>query len=322
MTKRRPPRTRRAAPARSAGAPAPLPDYGGLVTGLSDLLDSALRKSARAVNSILTTTYWEIGRRIVEYEQAGKARAEYGSALLTRLSRDLCAAFGRGFSLRNLKNMRALYTGWEIRQTPCGESEVRAIRQTPSAELGEAQPADICGDADPSPIRQGRLRPGDPWISEPTFPLSWSHYIQLMSVPNPNARAFYEAEAIRGGWSVRQLGRQIAAQVSERTSRSKQPEAMLAQARMSLAKNEVRPEDEVRLELGSDFHFRRPPEAHPRGRFVIPNRSRPLSPHSSLPRARGSQDRRLHPRRRGREVRDRRDPSAGVRVEVPYRPAG
>ena len=63
----------------------PSRSYGGLLTGISDLLDQARRTSARTVNNILTATYWEIGRRIVEYEQGGKARAEYGEELLERL---------------------------------------------------------------------------------------------------------------------------------------------------------------------------------------------------------------------------------------------
>ena len=78
--------------------PRPEPDYGSLVTGISDLLEHARRMSARSVNSILTATYWEIGRRIVEFEQGGKARAEYGEELLKRLGSDLTATHGRGFS--------------------------------------------------------------------------------------------------------------------------------------------------------------------------------------------------------------------------------
>ena len=79
----------------------PEPDYGDLVTGISDLLEHARRMSARSVNSILTATYWEIGRRIVEYEQGGKARAEYGEGLWKRLAADLTAKHGRGFSKSN-----------------------------------------------------------------------------------------------------------------------------------------------------------------------------------------------------------------------------
>jgi hypothetical protein len=64
-------------------------EYGGLVTGIADLLEQARRGAARAVNSILTATYWEVGRRIVEFEQGGKGKAEYGQALLLRLGSDL-----------------------------------------------------------------------------------------------------------------------------------------------------------------------------------------------------------------------------------------
>ena len=96
----------------------PEPDYGPLLIGISELLDQARRMSARTVNNILTATYWEIGRRIVEYEQRGKARAEYGEATLAELSQDLTAKHGRGFSKRNLEQMRAFYLGWESAQTP------------------------------------------------------------------------------------------------------------------------------------------------------------------------------------------------------------
>ncbi|MBI4354328.1 MAG: hypothetical protein HY595_03745, partial [Candidatus Omnitrophica bacterium] len=118
------------------------------------------------VNAIITATYWEIGRRIVEYEQSGKKRAEYGEALLKRLSSDLTSKFGRGFSERNLEQMRLFYLGWPISQTVSAKSQ-------------------------PAPA--------------PRFPLSWSHYVRLLSVEDPQARAFYEREALRGGWSIRQL---------------------------------------------------------------------------------------------------------------------
>lgn len=99
--------------------------YGGLVSGISDLLEQACRGAARAVNNILTTTYWEIGRRIVEFEQGGKARAEYGDALLVCLAGDLTAQYGRGFSKSNLFLMRGFFLGWEIFQTPSGIWQAR-----------------------------------------------------------------------------------------------------------------------------------------------------------------------------------------------------
>ena len=100
--------------------------YRGLLSGLSTLLEDARRGVARAANSILTTTYWEIGRQIVAFEQGGKARAEYGEALLHRLADDLTAAHGQGFSERNLRQMRTFYRGWEIWQTPSAELRARA----------------------------------------------------------------------------------------------------------------------------------------------------------------------------------------------------
>ena len=93
-------------------------EYNRLVSGISGLLEEARHSAVRAVNSLLTATYWEVGRRIVEFEQGGRARAEYGKALLQRLGRDLTARFGRGFSDRNLLKMRTFYIGWEISPTP------------------------------------------------------------------------------------------------------------------------------------------------------------------------------------------------------------
>jgi hypothetical protein len=84
-------------------------DYAGLVGGISELLDAARRASARAVNAFMTASYWEIGRRIVEFEQGGKGRAEYGLGLLKRLAKDLTVRGSRGFSVDNLENMRLFY---------------------------------------------------------------------------------------------------------------------------------------------------------------------------------------------------------------------
>jgi hypothetical protein len=73
-------------------------EYGSLVGDITKLLEHSRRASARSVNAIMTATYWEIGRRIVEFEQKGEKRAEYGKAIIERLSSDLSSKFGRGFS--------------------------------------------------------------------------------------------------------------------------------------------------------------------------------------------------------------------------------
>jgi predicted nuclease of restriction endonuclease-like (RecB) superfamily len=244
----------------------PVADYGSLLTGISDLLEHARRMSVRSVNSILTATYWEIGRRIVEYDQGGKVRAEYGEGVLQNLARDLTARHGRGFSERNLRQMRAFYLGWEVFQPASGESEARVrggqeappgqIWQTPSAkspqdEGGASDGTDAGKRQTPSAesllalvVRQsgGMATAAYPGV----FPLSWSHYVQLMSVTTAPARAFYEAEAIRGGWSVRQLDRQISTQFYERTSHSKRQAAMLVKGQKPLPKDEVTVQDELR----------------------------------------------------------------------------
>jgi predicted nuclease of restriction endonuclease-like (RecB) superfamily len=198
--------------------------YGRLVASISALLEQARQAAARAVNRLLPPTYWEIGRRIVEHEQGGKARAEYGEALLINLARDLMARYGRGFSKSNIFLMRAFYLGWEIFQTPSGILEARAKCLAPSgiSHTGNQLTAPLSAEA---------------------FPLSWSQYVRLMSVERPQARAFYEAEAIRGDWSVRQLDRQISTQFYERTAQAKRPFILRASG------NKPHPESQIPLDM-------------------------------------------------------------------------
>ena len=118
----------------------PASGYSALVSDISGLLEQARRTAARSVNSILTATYWEIGRRIVEYEQKGQERAPYGERLLAQLSHDLAASYGRGFSERNIEQMRAFYLGWEISQTPSAKFEARAKLQTLSGTSAAKKP--------------------------------------------------------------------------------------------------------------------------------------------------------------------------------------
>ncbi len=101
-------------------------EYGQLVADLSTLLEQARRRTVRTVNAMMTTVYWEMGRRIVEFEQAGKRRAAYGQELLERLSEDLTKQFGRGFSRYNLARFRDFYLAFppeRIRATLSRESQ-------------------------------------------------------------------------------------------------------------------------------------------------------------------------------------------------------
>ena len=109
---------------------------------VTDAIEKARSVAARSVNAVMTITYWHVGRRVVEQEQQGAARAGYGEQLLKRLSLDLSKRFGRGFSQRNLEQMQAFYLGWPISQaasartlqSPKTESESH-ISQTVSAKL-------------------------------------------------------------------------------------------------------------------------------------------------------------------------------------------
>jgi hypothetical protein len=95
--------------------------YVDVRSGIVELLNAARLTAARNVNALMTASYWEIGRRIVEAEQKGKRRAGYGEQLIQRLSADLTQQFGRGFSARNLEQMRQFYPTWAIPQTVSAE---------------------------------------------------------------------------------------------------------------------------------------------------------------------------------------------------------
>lgn len=198
--------------------------YPTLLTGIGALLEESRRSVVRAANCFMTATYWEIGRRIVKFEQGGKKRAEYGEELLLRLADDLTERHGKGFGWRNLASMKLFYLGYpEILQTPSakllgsGETEklqtVSAKSVPPiSATLSRKSPADSLSLLQALAAR---------------FPLPWSHYVKLLTVKDAAARGFYEEEALRGGWSVRQLDRQIDSLFYERTLLSKNKASML-----------------------------------------------------------------------------------------------
>jgi len=157
-------------------------NYTHLINSIGELLESARRHVARTINTILVKTYWEIGKRIVEYEQKGEKRADYGEGLLKRLSRDLRKRYGKGFSRSNLQYMRLLYIKYPRCQTLSGK-------------------------------------------------LSWSHYVELLSISDDLARSFYEKQCIKENWSVRELRRQINSMLFERIALSKDKKGVLQLAK-------------------------------------------------------------------------------------------
>ncbi len=200
-------------------------NYNNIRAGIVELLNAARRAASRSVNALMTATYWEIGRRIVQSEQVGEKRAEYGDVLIQRLAKDLSASFGRGFGPRNLAQMRSFYLAWPQDN----------ILQTPSAKSS-------------TPILFNRIQSSTSTIQTlaQQFPLPWSTYVRLLSVKNPDARTFYEAEALRSGWSVRQLDRQISSQFYERIALSQNKAAMLEKAENSEPSHLVTPEEAIK----------------------------------------------------------------------------
>jgi predicted nuclease of restriction endonuclease-like (RecB) superfamily len=181
-----------------------------LIKEIRDLVLSARRTAAQNVNTLQVVTNFEIGRRIVEFEQQGNRRAEYGERIVRELSQRLTAELGRGFSKSNLEYMRRFYL--EYHET------VPQIAQTVSGQLPAKMPTE-------TPIQQT--------VSAkftPTFALSWSHYLFLMTIDNRDERRFYEIESRQNQWSLSELKRQFNSGIYERLALSRDKKGVKALA--------------------------------------------------------------------------------------------
>jgi hypothetical protein len=127
--------------------------YSQLIADLASLIEQGRRFAVRYAHTAHVVTYWLVGRRIVEYEQKGKRRAQYGEATVQRISNDLTKKFGRGFSLPQLKNIRKFYLLYPEKSYTLSSQSGSAIREKLLAR----------------------------------FPLSWSNYCELIyaGVPRP-----------------------------------------------------------------------------------------------------------------------------------------
>lgn len=173
------------------------------------IVKSSQQQLLRTVNQTLVTTYYEIGRKIVEEEQNSNQRAEYGRYLIQSLSNKLTQEFGKGFSIRNLEQMRRFY-------------QVFTIPQTLSAELENSKSESLSRIFD---IKQKTQ------TLTSQFKLSWSHYIFLSSMDDKLERNFYEIESIKHNWSVRELKRQYNSALFARLSLSRDKEEVLKLAK-------------------------------------------------------------------------------------------
>jgi predicted nuclease of restriction endonuclease-like (RecB) superfamily len=183
--------------------------YQSLLGKISEVYATGQARAAQAVNVHITETYWRIGRDIVEFEQGGNIRADYGKALLTKLSRDLTLRHGKGFSRSNVVRIRQFYLAY-----PKG------------ATLSHL--------------------------------LSWSHIVELLKIDDPLERGFYEQQAIREKWAVRELKRQKETSLFLRLAAGKDKDAILQLA----AQGQIIAQPADLLRDPYVFEFLKIPEPH------------------------------------------------------------
>ena len=184
-------------------------EYQQLLGRISEVYTAGQVRAHQAVNACITDTYWQIGHDIVEFEQGGNVRADYGTAVLVNLSRDLTLRHGKGFSRSNVIRFRQFYLTY-----PKG------------ATLSHL--------------------------------LSWSHVVELLKLDDPLERGFYEQQAIREKWAVRELQRQKKSSLFLRLAAGKDKDAILLLA--SQGQIITQPSDILRDPFV--FEFLKIPEPH------------------------------------------------------------
>lgn len=202
-------------------------EFGSLIHEVRALIQTARHAAATTVNTLQVLTNFEIGRRIVEHEQQGAERAGYGKELLRTLSVRLTEEFGRGFSRTNLQAMRSFFLMWRDRdpgicQKASGKLKSTGICQKPSGQLVPSGAVQTLSGKSP-------------------FVLSWSHYVLLLTVKNPDERSFYEIESAHANWSLPELKRQLASGLYERLALSRDKDGVRQLAREGQVV--VKPED-------------------------------------------------------------------------------
>ena len=186
---------------------------------IKDILDAARIKSYRAVNFAMVEAYWNIGRLIVEEEQLGKEKADYGTYMIKELSNRLTNELGKGFDQSNLKRMRQFYLTF-----PIGAAVRHQLENGKSHALRDQSENSSISAA----VRHQ---------------LSWTHYKLLIRVSNETARNWYMNEAADCGWSTRQLERQINSLYYERLLASKDKKAVRKEADENIKSLKVQPND-------------------------------------------------------------------------------
>lgn len=183
-----------------------------LISDIRELILSARRAAVHSIDLLQVLTNFEIGRRIIEHEQQGKERAEYGEATLKKLAKALTGEFGKGFSLTNLKMMRKFYMTY---RTKIGQTTSGFLSQHPKGQTA----SDLSQKTETLLQKSGLVEKKS--MASAKFTLSWSHYVFLMGINDDGERNFYEIEATGQGWSLRELKRQFNTGLYERLALSR-----------------------------------------------------------------------------------------------------
>ncbi len=166
-------------------------DDAQFISDIKAIVYTAKQKAYQAADTYQVVSNWLVGRRIVEQEQHGQERAQYGKHIVELASETLTAEFGKGYSIVNIKSFRKFYLTF---------SDL-LIGQTPSAQSENGLP--IKGQTVSAELELSKMLPSN---------LSWSHYERLMRIKNEDERDWYMREAAEENWGVRTLNRNIGSQ--------------------------------------------------------------------------------------------------------------
>ncbi|MFI4938168.1 MAG: YhcG family protein [Candidatus Berkiellales bacterium] len=200
---------------------------------VSNHIDNARQVVQRSIDIEMVKAYWHIGRDIVEEEQHGKERAEYGQAVLQTLSVNLKQKYKSGYSVDTLERIRKFYLLYQ-EDMPASNSAPLVRKSEKGLSARKSAPA----------VRNSTL----PFLSHN---LSWTHYLLLIRIRNPQARKFYELETSKNNWSSKELRRQIGSMLFDRLLKTKDEKELL---RLACKGQEINnPEDAIKEPLVLEF---------------------------------------------------------------------
>jgi len=200
-----------------------LQNFDQLIDNICQTHNVLQENAKRVINQNLTIRNWLVGYYIVEYEQNGEDRAKYGKQLIDVMSKSIRAKGLRGFSPMALRTCRTFYKTYP------------QIQQTVSVEFKDGENNLMIQQTAPVELDESLNLPPELLLSK----LSYSHFIELIRVDDPLERLFYEVEAIKNNWSIRELERAIGTSLFFRTGMSVNKEAVIAKIKNLKPENNI-----------------------------------------------------------------------------------